>query len=244
MFGIYTPVLILQALCFYHAYRRNAGQRWYWLIVLFPLVGCILYVVHTVANRSEANELGSDAVVSNRKVEELEKECAFSDSVANRISLADAYVEVGRYRDAIDLYSACLQGFMEGDPGLRMKLLQAYFMADNFTEAVRLGDGLQSEKSFRSSEARLAYAWALYHSGDAERADCVFRDMDHTFTNYVQRLEYCKFLVRTSRPDAAKAKLSELLDEFEQMQDFERRHKKPIQREIKTLYETLATRPA
>ena len=246
MYGLYTPVLLFQAFCVYHAYRKNADQRWYWLILLVPLIGSVIYLYYNLSDPATIKSLREglkEVVVSNYRIEQLEKALAFSESHTNRVNLADAYVDVGRYKDAIPLYHACLQGFMVDDPPIRIKLLSAYFMNDQYAEAVKMGDELESLREFREAEQRLAYAWALFHLGEPERADQVFQDMDRSFTNYLQRFEYCKFLVRTEKQDTAKAKLSELLAEFEQMQDSERRHSRSSQRDVRALYEDLM-RPA
>ena len=58
MLGLYTPVFLLQAFCVYHAYRNNVEQRWYWLILFFPLFGCIIYLVQNFNTASTIKSLG------------------------------------------------------------------------------------------------------------------------------------------------------------------------------------------
>lgn len=239
MFGFYVPILLLQAFCIYHAYRNNAEQRWFWLIVLFPFIGSLVYLVHHFNNRTTLDTLKEnvkEVVSSNYRLEQLEKALRFSDNLQNKLNLADAYTELGRYDKAIDLYSDCLQGFMADDPGIRLKLLNVYYLNGNYEAAVECGNNLVSEKRFKNSEGRVAYAWSLFHTGKTVQAERVFEDMDTSFTNYYHRLEYCKFLLKTEKSDSAKEKLTSLLQEFEQMQGGERRLKKEVFRELKDLY--------
>lgn len=241
MFGIYTPVLLLQAFCIYHAYRSNAEQRWYWLIVFLPLVGCTIYMIHTFNNRETLDALKEtvkETVISNYKIEQLEKALRFSESLRNKVNLAEAYVEVGRYQDAIDLYTSCLQGFMSDDTPLRMKVLKAYFLSGAYDKVIEFGSLLHGDKEFKNSEERAAYAWALYYEGRVHEAEKVFDDLDQSFSNYYHRLEYCKFLLKIEKPDPAKDKLMGLMEEFDQMQGIERRGKRNILREVKDLYAT------
>src|SRR5688572_7886882 len=131
MLGLYTPLLILQAFCVYHAYKNNVEQRWYWLIIFFPLVGCLIYLYHNFYNQSTVQTIsqGVKGVVnSNYRVEQLEKALRFNDNVANKVNLADAYAKLGRFEEAIELYTDCLSGFMAEDPELRMKVVHAAFM--------------------------------------------------------------------------------------------------------------------
>lgn len=238
MLGLYTPLLLLQAFCLYHAYRNNAEQRWYWFIILFPGIGCLIYVFHHFYNRNNLRTLTQnvkEVVNSNYRIEQLEKTLRFADNISNRTNLADAYVTYGRHKDAIGLYKECLSGFMADDPVLRMKLLHAYFLDQDYESACACGGGLEQEKSFRNADARMAYAWALYYKGQPEASEAIFRDMDRSFTNYRQRLEYCKFMKETGKAEELKSKLADLMEEFHHMENSERRVNREVVRQLREL---------
>src|SRR5688572_31932151 len=100
MLGFYTPLLIIQAICLYHAYRHNAEQRWYWFIIFFPGVGCALYVYHHFYSRENVQTIAQsvkEVVNSNYRLEQLEKALRFSDNATNKNNLADTYAHYGRY---------------------------------------------------------------------------------------------------------------------------------------------------
>jgi len=238
MLGFYTPLLILQAICLYHAYRNNAEQRWYWFIIFFPGIGCALYAYHHLYSRENVQTITQsvkEVVNSNYRIEQLEKALRFSDNVTNKLSLADAYMQYGRYNDAVVLYKDCMQGFMADDPTLQMKLLHAYFLQQDYAAAVTCGANLESEKTFKNDEARIAYAWALHHSGKTDAAEKVFTDMNRSFTNYRHRLAYCNFLKLTNKSDDLRDLISELLEEFEHMKGTERRMYRPVIQEVKEI---------
>jgi hypothetical protein len=239
MLGLFTPVLLLQAFCVYHAYRNNVEQRWYWLILFLPLFGCIIYLVQNLNSTSTIKGLEENvkaAVISNYKTEQLEKALRFSDSVKNKINLADEYVSIGRYVDAIQLYESSLQGFMNDDASLKMKLLNAHFMNEDYGAAVQYGDKLKSETTFKNSEVRVTYAWSIYQTGQAALAETIFADMDKSFSNYFHRLEYCKFLIKTEKMDLAKEKLTELMQEFDHVKGPERRLNRETFSQVKDLH--------
>jgi hypothetical protein len=242
MYGLYAPILLLQAFCVYHAYKNGAEQRWYWFILLFPIIGCAMYVYHHFYNR-QTIELLSENVKgvfnTNYRIEQLEKAVRFSDTIKNRLTLAEAYVEIGRYPEAHQLYQECLQGFMADDPDLKMKLLHTSYLVQDFSLAVMLGASLGPEKSFRNSEARLAYAWSLHALKRTEEAEQVFQDMDKPFTNYRHRLEYSRVLQQLGRKQEVKAKLAGLLEEFDHMRGPERKIHKDIIRQTEALYSEL-----
>lgn len=243
MLGYYTPVLLLQAFCLYHAYKNRVEQRWYWLIVLFPVFGCLIYLLQNFSHRTSLqtiSETVKEVANSNYRLEQLEKELRFSNTFANKMNLADAYVKYGRYREAIDLYADCRTGFMAEDPTLGMKLLHALYLDKNFGEAVAVGKTLQGDKSFKDADARISYAWSQYHSGDEAGAKATFEALDKSFTNYPHRLEYCKFLNVTGDRAGMNDKLAELIGEFEHMKGPERRLMRGVMREARALYDNMS----
>lgn len=243
MFRFYTPVLILQAVTLYLAYRNNAEQRWYWFIIFFPGLGSALYLFdqyYSRRNISSITETIKEVVNSNHKIEQLEKALRFSDSTKNKLNLASAYMEIGRYTDAIPLYESTLTGFMEEDPGIRMKLLEAHVKAKSYDRAIVLGEKLEREKSFKNAESRISYAWALHYEGKSEAAEKVFQDMNKPYTNFQHRVAYGAFLSGTSRKEEAKILLEILLEEFEHMKGLERKLHRDVTREARSLYTSLA----
>jgi hypothetical protein len=238
MIGLYTPVLILQAYCLYHAYQHNAVQHWYWLIIFLPGIGCALYLYHNFYNRDNIQSIteGVKTVVnSNYKLEQLEKAYKLSDNITSKTNLANGYVKYGRYDDAIKLYEECLSGFMADDPTLQMLLLQAYFLKEDYESAVSVGKNLQAEKSFQNAEERIAFAWALHRSGKTELAEATFMDMNKSFSNYKHRVEFGKFLLTTGKKEALRDVLASLQEEFELMKSADRRFNSDIIREAREL---------
>jgi hypothetical protein len=243
MLRLYTPVFILQAVTLYLAYRNNAEQRWYWFIIFFPGLGSLLYLFdqyYSQRNISSLTETVKEVVNSNYKTEQLEKAQRFSDNTINRLNLADAYMEIGRYAEAINLYQSTLTGFMEDDPVVRMKLLNALFMAKSYDQVIMLGEKLESEKTFKNAESRISYAWALHYQGKPEAAEKVFQDMNKPFTNFKHRVEYCALLSESSRKEEASVLLEELLEEFENMRGPERKLHRDANRSASNLYTSIS----
>ena len=238
MIGLYTPLFILQAFCIYHAYRNNVEQRWYWFIIFFPGVGCALYLYHSFYNRNNLRKLTEgvkDVVNTNYRIEKLERAVQFSDSITNKINLADAYVSYARYQDAIALYESCLTGYMADDPVVRMKILRAFYGNQNFDRVVAMGDALGDDKEFKNAEQRIDYAWSLYRTGETGRAKSVFHDMNRSYTNYKHRVECCRFLVDAGETPEARELLTVLVQELDHMKGPERRLYRNVIREIREL---------
>jgi len=244
MLGLYTPLLILQGICLYHAYRTRAEQRWYWAIIFIPVVGCILYIFYNIIsgrNVQAVTRTIQQAVNSNYRIEHLEKQLRFVDNVANKINLADAYMAADRCAEALTLYQQCLNDmFMADDPALQMKALQAAYGSGNMELAIRYGGALENEKSFRNAEARIAYAWAFHRTGQTAKALTIFKDLDKSFTNYPHRVAYAKLLEELNDAESLRTLVGELLDEFSHMKGPERRYHQAVIYRVKEM----ARRPA
>jgi hypothetical protein len=242
MVGFYTPLLILQAICLYHAYRNRAEQYWYWLIVLIPGLGCAFYLAHNFYNRNNMQRLQqglNEVLNSDYRIEQLEKQVKFVDNIANKTLLADAYVAVGRLPEAIALYKDCLNGsFMADDPTLRMKLMEALYLNKEFDEVLAMGRLLESEKSFRNAQARIAYAWAHHYTGQPDAAAALFDDMNRSFTNYDHRIGYCHFLRETGRREKLQEVVRDLMTELLEMSPQERKYHRSLSGNIRAFTKT------
>ncbi len=237
-----TPLLILQGFCIYHAYTHKADWRWYALIIFLPFIGSVIYLYVNFVNKRNINTVskGVKSVINtNYELEQLEKQMDFSDTIQNKTLVADKYVELERYTEAIDLYESCLEGFNHSDPKILKKLIRALYLNENYREAVVYGNKIQHDKYFLKSEEAICYAWSLFYEGQQKEAEALFEKMDVGFANYVHRMEYAKFMHESGQTDQALSKLEELIAEFGHMESHERRNLRPTTRAIEQLYREL-----
>lgn len=234
-----TPLLILQGFCIYHAYTNKANWRWYLLILFLPLIGCLIYLYVHFVNKQNINTVskGVKSVINTSyELEQLEKQMDFSDTIQNKTLVADKYVELERYTEAIDLYESCLEGFNHSDPKIIKKLVQTYYLNENYERSAFYGNKVKEDKYFLKSENAICYAWSLFYLGQQQQAEDLFAKMDIEFTNYVHRMEYAKFLNESDRNAEALSKLEEVMAEFEHMTPLERRNLRSTTRAIELVY--------
>jgi hypothetical protein len=242
----FTPLLILQIFCIYHAYTNRVDWRWYLLIIFLPLIGCIIYLyVHFVnkQNLSTVTKGVQSVINTNHELERLEKQMEFSDTIQNKTLVADKYVELERYEEAIALYQSCLEGFNENDPKTIKKLVKALYLHEDYKKAVFYGDKVLDDPYFLKSEDVICYAWSLFYTDELKLAEALFSKMDVSFANYVHRMEYAKFLHETDRTGEALEKLEEIMAEFDHMESTEKRHLRPTIRAIQQLHRELKATP-
>ncbi len=242
MVRLLFPILILEAYCLYDAYKKQADQKWFIVILLFPLLGSLVYLFASAAGKTRA--IGSKALaksgpLSNSKIKHLESELAFTDTVRNRMLLAHEYTSIGEFNKAKTLYESCLSGAANDDLSLLIRLVDVSFESGDYKSAINHGERINGRSLFDKSIEKTAYAWSLYKVGQIDEAEDAFKQMDARYTNYVQRLEFAKFYSVTDRDRAAKEVLSVLINELDSMHRDEQQLKKGIIKEIKTFYKNL-----
>jgi len=238
----YSIIIGLQAFCLYHAYRNHTQQKWYWVIIFVPVIGSLIYLYENFYNRRNIDSLAEGVkglVFSNYEVGKLEKEVKYSPTLTNKTNLGDAYVERGRYDDALALYASCEKGFNENNPELLHKLLKVYFLKKDYLKVVEYGKRLEPVKTVGDADEKVAYAWALHHIGETENAATKFKELDTRFGNYLARLEYARFMIETGRAATAKTLLNNVLDECDSMDRHEKSAKKWVVREAKRILQTI-----
>jgi len=235
MIRMYTPIFLLQMFCLYHAYQRKQQLIWYFAIIFFPLLGSVAYLyVHFYSQKNvdSVTDNLTKLVNKNHKIEELEKELKYADTIHNRNLLADEYSRVGDYEEAYSLYKSCLEGAYINDDDLLKKLtLHSYYLED-FKSSVLYGERVLESAFLEGREEAIAYAWSLHHVGAQERAEEVFKRFNQRFCNYAHRLQYAEFLIRQDRLQESETLMEDMLDEIDSMDREEKRRRNGIKRQI------------
>jgi len=153
--------------------------------MIIPLIGCLLYLYdHFYSRRNliEATEGLKGMVNSNYEIEKLESNLKFSNSITNKMKLADKYMEFNRFKEAADMYESTMSTD-EDDPYLLMKLVDAHFGANNHGQVVKYGNMINDHRDFEDAKERICLAWSLFHIGEIEKAEKHFKEMDTPFSN-------------------------------------------------------------
>jgi hypothetical protein len=201
----------------------------------FPLIGCIIYLYHHFYSKENVRTISEgikETVDKNYQTRKLEDKLNFSDSVQNKTRLADNYLKTGEYTKAIALYDSCLQGFDKSNTDTIQKIIKSYFLIEDYEKAVSWGNQIKNNREFIGSDGHVSYAWSLFHLNHLEEAEENFIQMDSSYTNFSQRIEYARFLDKIDKKEAAKEKLQELLEEYSHIGAAQKKYYRGVKRMI------------
>lgn len=216
----YYVIIALQGFCVYHCYTNRNSYYWILAIIFLPLIGCLLYLFTQVFRKRDIEKVQENLVTAinpSKKIKDLEKKYRFSETFENRVALADAYLDEGLYPEAIGYYEASLKDVFSSDFYVLSKLIEAYYYSSDFENVVDYGEKIRSNSKFRKSKASFLFGMALDKTGNHQLAEEILRHFDSPYSNFMERLELCKFLIRQDKKEEAKDILQEMVLEAENM---------------------------
>jgi Uncharacterized protein conserved in bacteria containing a divergent form of TPR repeats len=216
----YYIIVALQGFCVYHCYTHRNNYYWIFAIIFLPLVGSILYLLMNVFQKRDIEKVQESLVTAinpSKKIKDLEKKFKFSETFENQVSLADAYLNEGMYEEAIKNYRASLKDVFVNDFYVISKLVEAYYYAEDYDNTIQYVDKIKDNPSFRKSKASFLYGLALEKTGNMASAEEYLRVFDAPYSNFNERLELSRFLVRQNKIEEAKEVLQEMISESEHM---------------------------
>ncbi len=195
------PLLIatylLQIACAVHAFRRGAPYPVIFLIIAFPVIGCVIYVVAVILpdlqnsrGAHQAAEAIKDNLAPNRHLRRAADNLEIADTVENRLRLADELSDKERYGEAVPIYRGCLEGPFADNPDILFRLAAAQFEGGDPAGAVATLDELAAANpDYRSEDAHLLYARAHEASGNN---DAALREYESVSTYYAGPEAKCR----------------------------------------------------
>jgi hypothetical protein len=212
-------IFLIQFSFAFHAIKSGRPYWWIFIIMGFPVMGCLIYYFVEVfpgsrehrsahkAARRLVKKLQPDADLK-RRAEELE----ICGSVDNKIALARECVEHQMYGEAVSLYESCLQGAFAGDGAILFGLAQAAVEGSLWDKAepalVRLKN---AAPGMRALEARLLEARLHEGRSETDAALAAYRALIPVFVGMEARYRYGELLLKLGQHEAANHMFNEIL---------------------------------
>jgi len=225
--NFYYVSIVLQAICVYHCIRHGNQNKWIWLIVFLPFVGCLIYFFSEIVNNRNIGSIQSgfgELINPSGSVRKLEENLRFSDTFANRIALADAYLAAGLTDKAIDLYENSLKGAFAENEHVLAQLVVAYNQKKEYNRLIGVAEKMKGLPQFNYSRCHVLYANALAHAGFKEKGEQEFKTMNSKYSHYEGRYTYALFLEAEQREEEAHTILSGIVSEAKHLSPQEKRY--------------------
>jgi hypothetical protein len=194
-----------------HAMRTNKGNQWIFIILAFPVVGCLAYYFIEVfpgtrehrqaykAVRRLARAMQPDAELK-RRVQDLET-CG---SVDNRVALAEECMAHKMYDDAVRLYESCLDGLYARDGKILFGLAMALVESGNTEKSAAAIARIRADApAARPNEVALLEARLFELRVDTEHCIEAYRALLPQYVGFEARFRYGSLLAKLGQQTAA-----------------------------------------
>ncbi len=198
----------------------HAGKtgRYYWIFILifFSPLGSIIYFFveyypEVMASNAKIRKLGQP-YARQKNIKALERELEISDTVQNKINLAEAYFEKGLYEKSITLLESCLNGPYAKDPHVLEGLFYGYFCLEQHDQAMHYYNAITETANGKLSEdITLTKAKILEAQGESDKALETYASIVRTYPGEEARCRYAMLLKHTGQQEKANEYFREII---------------------------------
>lgn len=243
MLGFYSFLfpwnLIIQVFAIVHFIRRRPDTYWLWIILVGGGLGALVYIAVEVIPDAGLLRQSFKVFPRRRRIRELEAIILDNPSAGNLEELADLYSEEGKYARARDLYNQAISSRTDSpDPFYRRGV--AEIELGDFAAAVNDLQRVVSKDpkyDFYRAGGLLAHAYAK--TGQAEKADALFRQTVQISTLSETYLNYANFLASQGRTAEAREWTQRILAKKPTLPGYLKRRERPWFRKAKGLLKQL-----
>jgi hypothetical protein len=169
---------LLQLVLIVHALRTGRPYWWIWVLLGAPVIGGLGYLVVEMLPGINS-PLGFFQSLKPRKwrIADLRTTLAESDTVKNRMALAEALYQAGEFQEAHEIAAACLQGVFKNDPRTLVEVARCTLALGNYAEAYAILERVDlTGNKMLGPELQLQRGQALSGLGrTAEAEECLLR---------------------------------------------------------------------
>jgi hypothetical protein len=214
-------------------HAAKTGRFWPWasLILMLPGVGAIAYVAVELApqwlgsyrGRQAQNRIAR-ALDPGKRYRRLRDELEISDTIANRVALAEECLALRRPEEALPLYDAVLAHPLGQEPSFMVGKARALLELSRAPEAVATLEAMRSAfPHYENGDAHLLYARALETAGRDAEALAEYDELASYYAGAEPRSRRAALLQKLGRDAEARAAAEELVKTFQRAPQHVRR---------------------
>lgn len=217
---------ILQAVAIVHFIRRRPDTYWLFIILIGGWLGALVYILVEVVPDVGLLRSSFQIFPRRRRIHELERAILDNPSAGNYEELGLLYLDDGAFARARACYDKAISSRTDSaDPFYRRGIAEVEL--GDFAAAVpdlERAVAADPDYDFQRAKGLLAHAYA--QTGQAEKADALFRQATKTSTASETYYNYALFLHEQGRNEEARAWAQKILDKKPTMPAYQRRRER------------------
>ena len=218
--------IALRIVAIVHFIRRRPDWFWIW-VILFHWVGALIYIAVEVIPDAGLLRGSFQMFPRRRRIHELEREILDNPSAGNYEELGLLYLDDGNFAKARACYDKAISSRTDHpDPFYRRGV--AEIELGDFAAAVPdLEHAVKSDPDYDFHRAKGLLAWGYAQTGQAEKANAMFREATRISTISETYYHYALFLESQGRTAEAREWAQRILAKKATMPGYLRRRERP-----------------
>ena len=215
----YILVVSLQVALLVHAMRTGRDRMWVYILLFLPGIGAVAYIVAELIPSwfysragKEIRSMATRTLDPDRELRRRREAAEETNTVENRRLLAEELLQMGEFRESLQIYRSILTGIHADDPGMLLSMAKAAFGCGLYEEArqtvYRLGE---INPRYQRVDAQLLYARSLEQLGHDNEAEQQYQELTRHAPGEEVRCRYALLQKRRGRFQHAKMLFAEIL---------------------------------
>jgi hypothetical protein len=218
--------IALRIVAIVHFIRRRPDWFWIW-VILFHWVGALVYILVEVIPDASLLRGSFQVFPRRRRIHELERIILDNPSAGNYEELGLLYLDDGNFSKARGAYDKAISSRTDHvDPFYRRGIAEIE-LKDYAAAVPDLERAVRSDPDYDFHRAKGLLAWAYAQTGQAEKADALFREATRISTISETYYYYALFLESQGRGAEAREWAKKILDKKPTMPGYLRRRERP-----------------
>ena len=218
--------VILQVVAIVHFIRRRPDTYWLFVILFLGWLGALVYIVVEVIPDAGLLRSSFQAFPRRRRIHELERAILDNPSAGNYEELGLLYLDDGDFSRARACYDKAISSRTDSiDPFYRRGVAEIQ-LGDFAAAVLDLERAVAADPNYDFHRAVGLLAHAYAQTGQAEKADSLFRQVTKISTSSETYYNYALFLHAQGRNEESRQWAQKILDKGPSMPAYQRRRER------------------
>jgi hypothetical protein len=226
--------ILLRVVAIVHFIRRRPDFFWIW-VILFHWVGALVYIVVEVIPDARLLRTSFQVFPRRRRIHELERAVVDNPSAGNYEELGLLHLDDGNFAQARACYDKAISSRTDHEDPFYRRGVAEIELRDFVAAVPDLEHAVSADPDYDFHRAKGLLAWAYAQTGQAEKAEAMFREATRISTISETYYHYALFLQSQGRAAEAREWAQKILDKKPTMPGYLRRRERPWFRRAKAL---------